>query len=310
MNNKKFKRAMARYGMFFSAWLGSILPYSAVKAITGMFIAVGLRFTKHLQAVARESLRLAFAGEKTDEEIEQIVHDCFVNFGRGMMDMIYYMHRPNASRGRVDIEGKENLDEALKEGKGVIIVTAHFGNFPLMMTHLAQEGYPLNCLMRRTRDPKIDDFLLRNREKLGVKTIFSEPRRECVQKSFKALRDNELLFILMDQHFGSEGGVFVDFFGQKAATAPGPVIFAQRTGARIVPMFIIRQPQDRYKIIMDRPFPLVENENQEEMIYQNVAALSKLIEGHIRQHPHEWGWMHRRWKTQQPVGRDSVPKKE
>ena len=146
-------------------------------------------------------------------------------------------------------------------------------------------------------DKKVEEFLLAKRTKSGLKTIYTLPREQCVTSSIKVLRSNEILFIPLDQNFGNGSGVFVDFFGQKAATATGPIIFAKRTEAPILPMFIIRQRDDRHKIIIEPPLELEERENEEEMILINTTQITNLIERYIRQYPHEWGWMHRRWKS-------------
>ena len=144
---------------------------------------------------------------------------------------------------------------------------------------------------------KAEEYLLEQRTKMELKTVYAVPRRECVSNSLKVLRENELLFIPLDQNFGSDAGVFVDFFGQKAATATGPVVFALRTKAPILPMFIIRETEDRHKIIIEPPLVLEEHAHEEEMISMNTAKLTRIIERYIRRYPHEWGWMHRRWKS-------------
>ena len=119
----------------------------------------------------------------------------------------------------------------------------------------------------------------------------------AVTDSLKVLRDNEILFIPIDQNFGSDGGVFVNFFGQKAATATGPVVFANRTKAPIIPMFIIHEDEDRHKVIIEPPLVLEEGRDEKETLYINTSKLTNLIEHYIRLYPYEWAWMHRRWKS-------------
>ena len=200
-------------------------------------------------------------------------------------------------RERVSFEGKPFLDDAFKEQKGVIVVSAHFGNFPLMLLRCVQEGYKTHAIIRPARDEAIEKYFLKQRQKFGLNTIYSHPRRECVEASLKVLRNNELLFIPLDQNFGSKGGVFVDFFGQKAATATGPVVFALRTKSPIVPMFIVRGKDDTYKIIIEPPLQLDEKDNDQETILANTAKITSTIERYVRKYPQEWGWMHRRWKS-------------
>ncbi|MDO8580095.1 MAG: lysophospholipid acyltransferase family protein, partial [Candidatus Omnitrophota bacterium] len=226
-----------------------------------------------------------------------VARNCFQNVGKGLVELIYFLEHTPMIKERVSFEGKHYLDEAFRQRKGVIAVSGHFGNFPLMLLRCVQEGYQTNAIMRPARDENIEKYFVAQRTKLGLNTIYSQPRKECVDTSLKVLRNNELLLVLLDQNFGSRGGVFVDFFGQKAATATGPVIFAKRTGAPLVPMFMIRQPDDTHKIIVEPPLILEEGRDEQETILINTAKMTQLIELYIRRYPQEWGWMHRRWKS-------------
>ena len=194
------------------------------------------------------------------------------------------------------IEGRQNLDKALDRGKGVILVSAHFGNFPLLLGRLAVDGYKTCGIMRPMHDARVEKIFLEKREKYGVRTIYSQPRNECVNNTISALRNNELVFIPIDQNFGT-GGVFVNFFGKKAATATGPVILAQRTKAALVPCFILRQPGDKHKIIFEPELELTEGKDPQDTVLINIQRLTDIIEAYIRKYPAEWGWIHRRWKS-------------
>lgn len=193
--------------------------------------------------------------------------------------------------------GRQHLDRALAKGKGVILVGAHFGNFPMMIAYLACEGYKIGGIMRPMKDVRFERYISKVRDDYGIHTIRSLPRRECVITTIRSLRNNEVIFFPMDQNFGT-GGVFVDFFGRKAATATGPVVLAQRTGAAIVPCFIIRQKDNRHKIVFEPEVPLEQGSTEEENIRRNVQRLTSIIESYVRQYPAEWSWIHRRWKAQ------------
>jgi len=135
---------------------------------------------------------------------------------------------------------------------------------------------------------------------VGIKTIYSQPRKACVENSIRTLRNNELLFIPIDQNFGT-GGVFVDFFGKKAATATGPVVLALRTKAAVIPCFIVRQKDDTHKIIFEESLNLEEGRTFQETIIINIQKLTDIIESYIRKYPAEWGWIHRRWKSRPSI---------
>ncbi len=294
---KKLQRALARYGMFISFQLYKYLPYGVVKFLSNALIGFAYFFVQKHKKVAKESLEIAFSGEKSETEIKAITRKCFQSFGYGMIEMLYCLAHPAIVKKKVTFEGKEHLDAALAKGQGVVAVTAHFGNFPLMMMALGQQGYPVSSIIRPVRDEKMEEFLAKKRKESHLNTVYAIPRRKCVNDSLKVLRENGILFVPLDQNFGNGKGVFVDFFGQKAATATGPVIFAERTGAVILPMFIIRLDDDHHKVIVEEPIDIEKESDEKEMIFINISKITQIIETYIRKYPQEWGWFHRRWKS-------------
>lgn len=243
-----------------------------------------------------ESLDIALGKDKTVQEREQIARECFVLMAKGAIELMFLMDRPALLKERVSISGKEHLDKALALGNGVILVSAHFGNFPLLLAKLSLEGYKVSGIMRQMRDLRVEKIFARKRQALNINTIYSQPRDVCVSSTLQALRGNGIVFIPIDQNFGT-AGVFVDFFGRKAATATGPVVLAQRTGARLIPCFIVRQKDNTNRIIFEPPMELSEAGRPREAIQINIQRLTSIIESYIRKYPAEWGWVHRRWKT-------------
>lgn len=247
--------------------------------------------------VALEGLKIAFGQEKTLVQLKKIAKDCLIFIAKSGMEIILVIERSQLMKKKVSLSGREHLDSALSKGKGVILLSAHFGNFPLMLGILSLEGYKVSGIMRYMRDEKAEKIFLEKRRKMGVGTIYSQPRKECVEQSIRTLRNNGLLFIPLDQNFGT-GGIFVDFFGRKAATATGPVILSLRTEAVILPCFIVRQADDTHKIIFEPEFILEHGKTHEETVFINIQRLTNIIEAYIRRYPAEWGWIHRRWKTE------------
>lgn len=303
---KIFKRASARNGLYISTWVLTRLPYGVVQVITNVLIAIGFKFTIRQKKIAQESLLIAFGKEKSLKEINKIAKSCFWNLGKGMIELIYFMAHPHMIKEKVSFEGKEHLDRALSYGNGVIAISAHFGNFPLMLLRFAQEGYKTNAIIRPTRDKEIEEYFQKQRTSLRLNTIYSHPRKQCVDNSLRALRNNEFLFIPLDQNFGSDGGVFVEFFGQKAATATGPVVFAMRAKSPLLPIFIVREEDNSHKIIIEPPLKLETTNDDKETIFINTSRITQVIEKYVRRYPQEWGWMHRRWKSRPPQEQEST----
>ncbi|MDD4182290.1 MAG: lysophospholipid acyltransferase family protein [Candidatus Omnitrophica bacterium] len=247
--------------------------------------------------VAIESLEIAFP-DMTPKERKKITRDFFIFMAQSAFELLYIL-RHTEKLQNVKIDGRENLDSALKEGTGIILVTAHMGNFPLMSVKLANEGYKVNFVTRPMRDEKAGDYLFDLRENAGVKSIFSYPRKECVAGIIKALRNNEIVIMQMDQNFGS-GGVWVKFFGKLAATPVGPITLGLRTHAKLVPAYIYREGFGKHCVKILPHEELVETENKDETILKNAIIFSHIIESWIKEYPEQWGWIHRRWKSQPP----------
>ena len=296
---KRFRRAIARWIYFFFVALFTILPYTITKFITRIVLWLGFAGVPHLKRNAMETLRHAFAGQKTEEELRQICKACFFNMGKGAIEVAVFHTRPKelVERFTFEPEQRARLEEALKLNKGVIGITGHFGNFPLLLLYLAKIGYPTNAIIRPARDTKIEVSFQAARASMGLKTIHSYPREACVRASLKCLRQKELLMILMDQNTGSKSGVYVEFFGQRAGTPTGAIVFAMRTGAPILPMFCVRDGYDTHRIIVEPHFYIEPKATDEETIAYNVQKVTNIIERYIRQYPQEWGWMHRRFKS-------------
>ena len=300
MDSKKIRKSLS----YLASWLGLTICSLIVKVIPARYLysfacnlsSLGYLLVAKQRKVALDNLQIAFGDAKSKAEIQKIAKDSFTLMSKGAIELLFLMDRPALLRKRVELVGKKYLDEALARDKGVILVSAHFGNFPLLMAKLSLEGYKVAGIMRQMRDTRVEKKFLAKRTKLGIKTIYFLPRTTCVNSTIFSLRGNEIVFIPMDQNFGT-GGVFVDFFGRKAATATGPVVLAQRTKAALLPCFIVRQPDDSHRIIFEPQLELTEGKDAEETISINIQRLTNIIESYIRKYPAEWGWVHRRWKS-------------
>lgn len=273
-----------------------LIPAPCIYGFAEKLGSLGYLVAKRQREIALETLSIAFGEHKSRREMEEIARECFIFVAKSGVELLFLMDRPALLKERVSIEGRQYLDDALSRGRGAILVSAHFGNFPLMLAYLSLSGYKTAGIMRPMRDAKVEKVFLAKRTRMGIKTIYSQPRSSCVNNTIQALRNNELVVIPIDQNFGS-GGVFVNFFGRKAATAPGPVVLAQRTGAALLPCFIVRQKDDSHKIIFEPILELKEGQNSEGTVMTNIRHLTEIIESYIRRYPAEWGWFHRRWKS-------------
>lgn len=293
---KRLSRLIARYSLFLCSLIIKFLPAALLYGFAEIVGFLGYSIAARQRKIALESLELAFGKELASARRIGIARECFKNMAKSGLEVFYVLERPEIVEPLVEIQGKQYLDRALAKGNGVIAVSAHFGNFPLELIRLRQDGYKVSVILRRMRDQKVEDFLEQLRKKSGLHSIHSTPRQACVEGSIKALRDNGVLFIQLDQNFGT-AGVFVNFFGCQAATATGPVVLGLRTQAAIVPIFIVRSSNRRHKIIIEPEVIIEKKDTQEETLQYNIQRITSIIETYIRKYPQEWGWIHRRWKS-------------
>ncbi len=289
--------------LFFKLWTSWVkcLPVTSLSSYGEKLGLFSFYLLRRWRKVALNNLNLALGKEKGKDEIHRICRELFRNIGRDMMEACRLDDLEDCYfKNLVRFEGKHHLDNALKEGKGVIALSAHLGNFPLMSARLVNEGYPLSVVIRDPDNPKIAKDTVSFRDTLGIETIPDEPRITCVSKCIKALKENRILLLQNDQN-APITEAWVNFFGHLVPTFKGPVVISIRTGAPIIPMFILRIPGRHHKITIHPPFALGLTGNVEQDVTSNVAGLLKVTEAVIRQHPEQWMWIYRRFKRAKDV---------
>jgi len=244
---------------------------------------------------ARETMTRAFGAEFVKKNVK-LIRDTFSDTLEMLFEMMFYASRKVNPANLIAVEGEENLREALAKGKGVIAVTAHMGCFPTMMATLAMRGHPIHVMMRPLKNEGLGRHADRIMHSYNVTPIYSYPRDKAITESLRCIKNNGIMVILMDQNYGS-GGVWVDFFGELAATPTGSVVMALRTGAQIVPMYSLRDGLGKYRVVIEKPYAIVKYPTDDETILRNVANLTKRIEGWIKANPRNWFWFHKRWKS-------------
>jgi Kdo2-lipid IVA lauroyltransferase/acyltransferase len=245
--------------------------------------------------IALRNLALAFP-EKRAEERKEIARSAFSNMGRVSAEFTY---TPRLKEGPLDsfiyYEGGENVSRAHQKGRGIIFLTAHFGNWEWMAA-----GFPLaigqNChvVFRPLDSPFLDGVVEQVRTSTGNRAV---PKQKAMGQILRLLRAGKAVGILLDQNMAWQEGVFVDFFGEKACTNTGMALLALKTGAAVLPVFNVREKDGRYRVIFEPEVPLVRTGNKDVDVVQNTQLFTRVIERYIRDHPDHWLWIHQRWKT-------------
>ena len=273
------------------------------RLLGSMLYAVAGRLRKKMLL----NLSLAYGEALTPTQKKKIARNSLEIFCANWAEIFFAGgSRLDRTMQTISLAGREHLNEALARGRGVIAVSAHLGTYPFIGTRLSKEGYTFLMAVRDLDSPAGSTMYARCRELIELPALPTVPEKNFYKTTLGLLRSGGILGIIADEN-KRHGGVFVDFFGRNASTAPGPAVLARRTGAAIVPIFIVRNPDDTQTIRIHKPIICEHNSDKEHDIKSATAAFTKIIEQQIRQDPAQWPWNNWRWRTQ-PHGKDESAK--
>jgi KDO2-lipid IV(A) lauroyltransferase len=280
-----------------------ILPRGLARglgAAIGEFAYLGL---SRLRRVGMRNLELAFP-QSSKDSLEQILKEVYRNLGYLLAEFcLMPRYAPQQANQWIRYEGLENYLAARDKGKGVLVLTGHLGAWELSSFYHSLMGYPMGMVIRRLDNPLVDRFVNRIRCQYGNRVIHKD---DFARGLIASMRAGETVGILMDTNMTPPQGVFVPFFGVEACTASGMARVAARTGAAVVPGFLLwEKSEKRYVLRFGEELPVANTGDAEADALENTAAFTAVIESYIRRYPEQWLWMHRRWKTR-PEGEKGI----
>lgn len=243
--------------------------------------------------VTVNNLRRAFP-DWSEREIDQIARASFRNVGTALLEFLWFPRfQPASIREVARIENPELIKELLARGKGIILLTAHFGNWELLAQSMHVElELPLSIIVKPQSNPFVNRQINRWRTLWGNKVV---PMGVAVREILRTLQEGGVVGIVADQSAPKES-IAVQFFGRDVPTYEGPAVFSLKTGAPMMIGFAIRQPdgtyRSRFEEVPTRDLNGYSETNVLELTRRHVAITEK----YIRAHPHLWMWMHKRWK--------------
>ena len=240
------------------------------------------------------NIRKAFPTELTDREAHRLAQSHLRNVLKSIVELLRVgvLERDGLDR-LVTWDGREHLDRAVAEGRPVIFVSAHFGNWELMGAALRATGLPLHVLVQVPSKDAFGQLFIEARDMVGVKT-YANQGPASLRPVLRALKRGEALGILVDQH-GEAREAVATLFGRPVSVPMGAFFFAEKTGAAILPMFCVRQPDDTHVIHVEPE--LVPTGNAQE----DAQRLYAVLETYLRRHPEMWLWAHNRWEKEDEV---------
>jgi KDO2-lipid IV(A) lauroyltransferase len=249
---------------------------------------------RHLR-IAEANLRAAFPDWDT-RQLRTTARGVYRHFGAVLLDLLWMEGRSAQELlALADIEGIEQMVTARAEGRGVIALGAHFGNWEFQAIASVPLAGNVAAIARPLDNPLLDRRLVALRSGTGNTVIY---KQRALAQAIRALRDGVILAVLIDQNVQAEYGVFVDFFGRPACTTTVAAALALKTGAPIVPVHCILQSNGRYRMVYGPRVEWTGSGRRDQDLLALTQHLTSVIESWVREQPEQWLWLHRRWKTQ------------
>jgi KDO2-lipid IV(A) lauroyltransferase len=241
--------------------------------------------------VALGNLEVAFGTEWSAAERRGLARRSFQHLGMSLVEVCALLFRPpHVLLSRVTMDGLHHLEAAAAEGRGVLALSAHCGNWELLAAACRLAPAELSVIVRPMDDPVLDRVVALVRRRTGAQAI---AKRHALPQILRALKARRMVAMLLDQNAARHEGVFAPFFGRPASTTRALAVIALRTGAPVVPVFIRREADGRH--VVEVLPPIVPPADRSVAGY--TARFNREIEGAVRRAPDQWFWLHDRWRT-------------
>ena len=276
-------------------YLSLLLPLNVYIGLFAKTSSLYFRLVTRYRRKIRENLEIAFGPSLEDQEKEKITNSVAENVGSHFAEtVITTTPKQETVLAKISVSGIENLERALSQGKGIIAVSAHLGYFTVLSIKMIKEGYPFTMLIRDPDSQEIVKLFRKLQKQQGGHFIPINKWRVALRDILGCLRKNEVVCFLSDERKkGSD--VEVDFFGKTALTATGPAVISLKTGAPIVPIFIVRTGEDTHTIFIEPQLEINYRGDIPETVTTVMADCTKIIEKYVRKYPEQWFWFKNRW---------------
>ena len=286
------------------AWVGftagclavRIFPRTWLYRFSDRLANIGFYLFRSFRTKSIRNVGFALGDKLTGLEVEALVRKSLQNFFRDFVEIVVALViPPEELRSEIPIEGREHLDRALAKGNGIIALGGHLGNFFLVGTRLATEGYATWVLINPPRNPHFARFMDDYRLKVRQQTIHARPRREALRELSQVIRSNGVAVVIADEYRG-DNGIHVPFFGRTVLARRGPATLALRTGAAVVPVCLVHDASQRLKMIIEPELELIRSDKDKTAIRENTLRITQWVERTVRAYPEQWNWMNINWQ--------------
>ena len=287
------------YGIQALVFFLNVLPFSLsgwiAKSVGCLFYFCAIK----RRNIALDNLEKAYGNTLSSVKKKAIARRSFENTALSILELFLIKKIKEKASQHFVVKGRENLDAALSQGKGVVLITSHLGSWEYLAFLFYLTKIPCSVIVKNVKNSFLDKGIDDLRRETTVTPI---PKRKAIREALSELKNNHAVPVLIDQLAGRDG-LWIDFFGSPTSTTSLPARLAKKTDCLLVPAYCLRKSAGQYEILVfpQVPLPPVGKE-WEGSVTQN---LNKLLELHIRQYPEQWLWAHRRWKIKPETSRQT-----
>lgn len=286
---------MFKIEYFLIKFLDLVLPlfsFGAVEKLANFTAFVLREIFRFRRDIVKKNLNLVYQSDYP-QPYRKLVKKIYRNFAYMWYELMQ-VKKINADNfnAHFKIHDINILNENLKKNKGVILVMGHLGSFEWTMPFFGIMDYNLKVIMKRLKNPYVNNYIIQTREQFGCKTVYS---RKAAREGFKILKEGGILEVVGDQYAGKKG-VKVDFLGQNSATAIGTAVFHIKTQAPLIFVSFIRSRYGYFDVYFEEIKTAGRFTKTDENIKEITQLHTKVLEKWIRKYPDQWYWVHKRWK--------------
>ena len=293
MDRQQLKNLLEAAPFFLLAALARTLPRVPALKLGRLLGRYSRFILPGRRRLAADNLRHAYP-DKDEEWIEQQVELVFEHLGISAMEML----RIDQFDAKQDIEryftfeGLEHLQQLKQNNTGAFILSGHIGFWEVGTFFMPQMGYNIDFVAKTIRNPYVDNFFRRQREAAGGKCIDS---RHGARRIIRSLNEGRIVCVLLDQHVSKKRAVVVNFFDRPAFATPIIAQIAMRGNTPVVPVFVYRNPDFSYRVVVEEPVYL-DKHTGDDAITAHTQRLTDILENAVRRQPDQWFWVHKRWR--------------
>jgi KDO2-lipid IV(A) lauroyltransferase len=281
-----------RIGIILALYLPIKIAYQIADILGSLYYLLAIRDRK----IAADNIRVALEQTNKTDRVQHITRKVFINFARYLVEFFRTSKIDlEYVKENIKIEGRDNLDRALQSGKGVLVVSAHLGNWELGAMVLSMLGYRVNAIAWTHKNRLVNNFFLHQRQSKGLTII---PIGTRIRRVFTALKNNEAVAFLADIDFANPyAGIPTKLFGRDTMIPKGPAVFSLKACCPIVPIFMLREDGHKFRLIFEQPIIYKPTKNREYDLTKLTQKIAKIIESYIALYPDQWFMLTPRWQS-------------